>query len=190
MSWLLDTNVLLRLADEQSSEHAVAETAIEDLIAHGESVFISTQILVEFWAVATRPESTNGLGWSTATAADAIRALRDQFPLLDDAPEVLDRWFELVHRGCRQAYTRRPIGGFAVGAWIASVTDVQHERLPSRLGRGGDAPCHSSARMTKLAAGEPMWYAELLTIDKCQRAVAFEAPAALPAVEPPLQGFD
>jgi predicted nucleic acid-binding protein len=98
MSWLLDTNVLLRLADGQSSEHAVAETAIEDLIAHGESVFISTQVLVEFWAVATRPESANGLGWSTATTADAIRALRDQFPLLDDAPEAFDRWFELVHR--------------------------------------------------------------------------------------------
>ena|ERR1019366_7741748 len=96
MSWLLDTNVLLRLADAQSPEHAVAEAAIEHLIASQESVFISTQVLVEFWAVATRPESANGLGWSTATTAEAIRALRDQFPLLHEAPEVLDRWLELV----------------------------------------------------------------------------------------------
>ena len=64
MSWLLDTNLLLRLADAQSPEHAVAEAAIEHLIARQESVFISAQVLVEFWAVATRPESVNGLGWS------------------------------------------------------------------------------------------------------------------------------
>ena len=94
MSWLLDTNVLLRLADAQSPDHAVAEAAIERLLAGEESVFIGTQVLVEFWAVATRPESANGLGWSTATTAEAIRALRDQFPLLNETPDVLDRWFE------------------------------------------------------------------------------------------------
>jgi predicted nucleic acid-binding protein len=98
MSWLLDTNVLLRLADAQSPEHAVAEAAIERLLAGEETVFISTQVLVEFWAVATRPESANGLGWPTATTAEAIRALRDQFPLLNETPDVLDRWFELVGR--------------------------------------------------------------------------------------------
>jgi predicted nucleic acid-binding protein len=31
MSWLRDTNVLLRLADEQSPDHAFAEAAIERL---------------------------------------------------------------------------------------------------------------------------------------------------------------
>ena len=71
MSWLLDTNVLLRLADAQSPDHAVAEAAIERLLAGEESVFISTQVLVEFWAVATRPEAANGLGWSTAFRSPA-----------------------------------------------------------------------------------------------------------------------
>ena len=37
-------------------------------------------------------------GVVTETAAEAIRALRDQFPLLAETPEVLDRWFELVDR--------------------------------------------------------------------------------------------
>src|ERR1039457_3675606 len=96
MRWLLDTNVLLRLADAQSLEHVIAVAAIERLLAGQKSVFISTQVLVEFWAVATRPESANGLGWSTATTAEAIRALRDQFPLLNETPDVLDRWLELV----------------------------------------------------------------------------------------------
>ena len=98
MSWLLDTNVLLRLADAQSPEHASAEATIEHLIAREESVFITTQVLVEFWAVATRPAPANGLGWSAATTAEAIRALRDQFPLLNETPDVLDRWLELVDR--------------------------------------------------------------------------------------------
>jgi predicted nucleic acid-binding protein len=96
MSWLLDTNVLLRLADTESTERAVAEAAIGRLIASGNPVFIATQVLVEFWAVATRPQTANGLGWSTETAAGIIRALRDQFRLLDEAPEVLDRWLDLV----------------------------------------------------------------------------------------------
>jgi predicted nucleic acid-binding protein len=37
MSCLLDTNVLLRLADAQSPDHAVAEAAIERLLAGEES---------------------------------------------------------------------------------------------------------------------------------------------------------
>jgi predicted nucleic acid-binding protein len=98
MRWLLDTNVLLRLVDAESPQHSLAEAVIERLLASGETVFISAQVLVEFWAVATRPEAANGLGWSTATTAEAIRALRDQFPLLDETPDALDRWFGLVER--------------------------------------------------------------------------------------------
>jgi predicted nucleic acid-binding protein len=98
MSWLVDTNVLLRLADEQSQEHSVAAGAVARLLARGVSVFISAQVLVEFWVVATRPEQVNGLGWSTATTAETIRALRERFPLLDETPDVWDRWFELVER--------------------------------------------------------------------------------------------
>ncbi len=96
MSWLLDTNVLLRLADAQSPEQGVAEAAIEQLIAREETVFITAQVLVEFWAVATRPEPANGLGWPAAATAGAIRSLRDQFLMLNETPDVLDRRLELV----------------------------------------------------------------------------------------------
>lgn len=98
MSCLVDTNVLLRLADDRSAEHAVAKAAVEHLLARKKSVFIGSQVLVEFWSVATRPEQVNGLGWSTTTAEETIRALRDQFPLLEDTPAVLDCWFDLVGR--------------------------------------------------------------------------------------------
>jgi len=105
MSFLIDTNVLLRLADDRSPEHRVAEAAVEYLLASNTSLFIGTQVLVEFWVVATRPDSVNGLGWSTATAAEAIAALRGQFPLLAETPDVLDRWFDLVDR-CQVAGKR------------------------------------------------------------------------------------
>ncbi|MGD0499500.1 MAG: type II toxin-antitoxin system VapC family toxin [Bryobacteraceae bacterium] len=36
------------------------------------------------------------MGWSTATTAESIRALRDLFPLLHETPNVLERWFELA----------------------------------------------------------------------------------------------
>ena len=100
MSWLIDTNVLLRLADAECPERAVAETAMGRLVASGASVFIGAQVLVEFWAVATRPESANGLGWATGTAAETIRSLRCQFPALNESQDKQDRWLELVER-CR-----------------------------------------------------------------------------------------
>ena len=66
------------------------------MLASNVDLFICTQGLVEFWAVATRPKNVNGLGWSTATAAEGIRGLRDQFPLLAESPDVLDCWFAIV----------------------------------------------------------------------------------------------
>jgi hypothetical protein len=64
MSWLLDTNVLLRLADTQSPEHAVAEAAIEHLIAGEESTSsrCSTKLRRSWIA---------GSSWSTAFRSPA-----------------------------------------------------------------------------------------------------------------------
>jgi predicted nucleic acid-binding protein len=97
-SFLIDTNVLLRFADDRSPEHGIAATAVEHLLSAGNTLCICPQVLVEFWAVATRPESANGLGWPPETAADVIRGLRRQFPLLSETPGGLDVWFELVER--------------------------------------------------------------------------------------------
>lgn len=98
MSLLIDTNVLIRLADDRSSEQPVAVAAIEHLLARNIAVFISGQVLVELWVVATRPEDVNGLGWTTAATVEAIRALQEQFPLLVETPDIVDRWLELVAR--------------------------------------------------------------------------------------------
>lgn len=96
MSCLLDTNVVLRLADAESEEGAIAGQVLERLVSEGEEIFIGAQVLVEFWSVATRPHGANGFGWPVATAAAAVAELRRQFPVLLETPEVIERWCSLV----------------------------------------------------------------------------------------------
>jgi len=64
MSYLVDTNVLLRLVQKDSPMHPDARKAIILLRRQGVSLCIVPQNLIEFWAVATRPISSNGLGLS------------------------------------------------------------------------------------------------------------------------------
>jgi predicted nucleic acid-binding protein len=55
MSWLLDTSLLVRFADSTAAQHQTARVAIEALVGRGEDVYLTSQNLIEFWAVATRP---------------------------------------------------------------------------------------------------------------------------------------
>jgi predicted nucleic acid-binding protein len=93
---LLDTNVLLRASDPGSPLYALATEAVALLLAAGEQIQITAQNLIEFWAVATRPESVNGLGWSAQQTRDEISRLLGQFPLLEDSPAIFSEWPNLV----------------------------------------------------------------------------------------------
>ena len=95
-AYLLDTNVLLRLVDRASPDHAPAAQAVERLLSRRESCYLTPQVLVEFWAVATRPVAVNGLGWTSGQARTEVEALLDQFPLLEETPAVFENWLGLV----------------------------------------------------------------------------------------------
>jgi predicted nucleic acid-binding protein len=99
VKWLLDSNVLLRLADSSCAENATAVRAIKFLIQSGEGLSLCPQALIEFWAVATRPRPVNGLGWLPSETAAHIRGLRAQFEFIDDGPGVFELWWELVTMG-------------------------------------------------------------------------------------------
>jgi predicted nucleic acid-binding protein len=58
MRYLLDTNVLLRLAESGHAGHRAAVQAVERLERRGDDLLIVPQILYEFWSVATRPTAT------------------------------------------------------------------------------------------------------------------------------------
>jgi predicted nucleic acid-binding protein len=95
-SYLVDTNVLLRAAHRESPEHDTAVAAIASLEARGEMLCLATQILVEFWVVATRPIEVNGLGWATDLVKLEIERLLSQFPLLQEQPDTITHWLQLV----------------------------------------------------------------------------------------------
>jgi predicted nucleic acid-binding protein len=95
-TYLADTNLLLRLADPASSQHAIATEALAQLFRRGDEVFLTSQNFIEFWAVATRLIEANGFGWNRGRTAHEVAELQKRFPLLDDSPEIFTRWLELV----------------------------------------------------------------------------------------------
>ncbi|HZF38791.1 MAG TPA: PIN domain-containing protein [Blastocatellia bacterium] len=95
-TFLLDTNLLLRLSDGASPHQALADQAIKRLRLRGDRLCLTAQNLIEFWAVATRPAPANGFGWDTQKTRVEIDQLLNKFPLLDDMPAILTNWINLV----------------------------------------------------------------------------------------------
>ena len=95
MAVLLDTNILLRVLQPQSPHAPIAERALSVLRFRNEELHITSQNLIEFWAVATRPVAENGLGFSTDQAIGHLRALRRLFALLPEVP-LQNEWERLA----------------------------------------------------------------------------------------------
>ncbi|MEH2183996.1 type II toxin-antitoxin system VapC family toxin [Nostoc sp.] len=96
MSYLVDTNILLRLVQKNSPMHFDTQRAILMLKRQGELLYIIPQNLIEFWAVATRPINSNGLGLSTAQAVEETDKLKKIFILYLDIPAIFDEWESLI----------------------------------------------------------------------------------------------
>ena len=93
---LLDTNILLRFCNPTSPQHLEVEHALAHLRLQGHIPCLTTQNIVEFWAVATRPSEVNGLGRDTTKTQQRVEQLLNQFFLLEDTPAIFARWWELV----------------------------------------------------------------------------------------------
>jgi predicted nucleic acid-binding protein len=66
------------------------------LLSQGDECYLTAQVLVELWVVATRPVDVNGLGWPIAQVRGAIEQLLDQFPLASENPQIFPAGLELV----------------------------------------------------------------------------------------------
>jgi predicted nucleic acid-binding protein len=97
MSWLIDTSVLIGTIHEGNPRQAIAISALESLVNNKE-VFIVPQNIFEFWAVATRPASANGLGLPIEKAAKESDRIVFQFILKQDNELVFDNWESLVRK--------------------------------------------------------------------------------------------
>jgi predicted nucleic acid-binding protein len=96
MAHLVDTTVLIRLANTADARHAVAAHAVLELHRRGEVLHVTPQVLIEFRNVATRPVAVNGLGLSTVGAEAHAAVFEARFPLRAETPDVYPAWKALV----------------------------------------------------------------------------------------------
>lgn len=98
MTYLVDTNVLLRSVQPTHAMHQAASHAIDILLRQGEEICIISQVLIEFWAVATRPIANNGLDFDIETTVREIEEFKQLFTFLDDTPTIFTEWEILVEQ--------------------------------------------------------------------------------------------
>ena len=117
MSYLIDTNLLLRMAEPKHLMYHTVLDATDTLRKRGESLNVVPQNLIEFWAVATRPRANNGLGMTVDEAVAELKSIKSLFVLLLDKPAVFSEWENLVtqHRvSGKQAHDARIVAAMKV----------------------------------------------------------------------------
>ena len=96
MAFLIDTSVLVRLANTSDLQHPAAARAVLELHRRGEDLRITPQVLVEFRNVATRPKSANGAGLPIADAETHAATFEAKFQLLAETPSIHTGWKAIV----------------------------------------------------------------------------------------------
>lgn len=96
MAYLIDTSVLVRLANDTDPFHDIADRAVIKLHAVGEVLHLTSQVFVEFYNVATRPANVNGLGFPTAAVEQKLSIYESVFRLLPETPAIHPAWRSLV----------------------------------------------------------------------------------------------
>lgn len=96
MPYLIDTNVLLRLAAPQDPRHLRARSTVEWLKQESHDLYTAGQNFAEFWSVATRPAAQNGFGKTPDAADQILTYLEEAFPRLPEPAETYRRWRKLI----------------------------------------------------------------------------------------------
>src|SRR5258706_3218322 len=95
-SYLVDSNILLRMPQQGDLENALVDHALRTLRKSGAVLFLTHQNIAEFWNVATRPTDKNGFGLAAEEAEREVRTFERRMVLLPDGPLVFAAWRELV----------------------------------------------------------------------------------------------
>ncbi len=96
MAYLPDTSVVLRLNEPSNLFCEIVKNCLDKLRRNGEELVIVPQVLVEFWIVATRPKSVNGLGLTIDEAEKELENLQRIFTVLTESERIFDEWKSLV----------------------------------------------------------------------------------------------
>ena len=95
-SYLVDTNILLRLARAADPHYKLVSDAFHILDDRGAEFYFSLQNIVELWNVCTRPAAKNGFGLGTVDTIARIEAIELHMTLLPDNEEVYESWKRIV----------------------------------------------------------------------------------------------
>lgn len=96
MAYLIETNILVRLANVSDPDFAVADAAVAKLHQQGEMLRTAPQNLIEFRNVATRPVTANGLGLPPSFVEAKAAVFEAAFPILPETPDIYPAWKALV----------------------------------------------------------------------------------------------
>lgn len=124
MSFLLDANILCRLARPDDPQHQEARTATRAIVIANEQTITTPQVVREFWVVATRPRDQKGLGMTPVEAAKHLQVFNEFCSFRADNPIVHENWKVLV-------YTHNVSGKEAHDA--NHVAAMQAHNIPSIL---------------------------------------------------------
>lgn len=93
----IDTNVLIYAREFRAHQHAAARSVLEDITLSAEPARISRQILREYLATFTRPQ-TWPVSISREDALRDVTEMTDTFEILEEGPKVTDNLIEI----CRE----------------------------------------------------------------------------------------
>jgi predicted nucleic acid-binding protein len=96
VTYLVDTNVLLRYVHRSHPLHPVMRAAVRKLRVGGDLLMATSQNFVEFWNVGTRPAAHNGMGWTLAEADWSLRVVERLYRFIPEASTVYPEWRRLV----------------------------------------------------------------------------------------------
>ena len=94
--YLIDTNILIRFLLPNDPAYQSVRRAVTTLKTRRERAVTTSQNLIEFWRVCTRPRDKNGLGLSVAATNHRLQLLERHFQVLRDESTAYTRWKALV----------------------------------------------------------------------------------------------
>ncbi len=95
-SYLVDTNILLRLVQPDSPEYGTIRQCTDRLWAGGADLYYTSQNLAEFWNVCTRPADRNGFGFSVAETDERAALIEAKFTFAADSEATHQEWRRIV----------------------------------------------------------------------------------------------
>ena len=95
-SYLIDSNILLRISRRDDPDYGIVDGALERLLREDAALYYTHPELAEFWNVWTRPADKNGFGLAGETAEREIGKFEGMMEFAADNAGDYERWRQLV----------------------------------------------------------------------------------------------